>query len=151
MFSRRKIIMRGIFKFAILIFILFSCGNRDEVALKNLKDLSFEKFNIDIDSASIKKESWIYDPLQVISKYLASVSMPKIRNIDIRVINMGETPNEIIIQVKDQGILDDSIESEFRTISMKNFNGIWRLTELKKCWKCRQGRGDSNFDTIPCN
>jgi hypothetical protein len=141
-------------KFILIIvstFVLSACGTGGAEEGKNYKKIDIQEFNVKIDSALLNRESWVEDPSQVVAKFFENTPISKTRSMSYEITNMGEVANEVLIKVKDEGLLDDSLEGELWVLTLKRSNGVWHITEGRECWKCKTGRGSSSFDTIPCN
>ena len=140
--------MKNIFRILVICLVLCSCESIDE---PNYKKVSFEKFNLQIDSASLANEVWVNDPILVVLKFMEDISFSKDRNIELKVLSIGEVANDVSIKLSDNGLMDDSVESEQRLFRLKKTKNVWHIISFGKCWKCQSGRGSSTYDTILCN
>lgn len=58
---------------------------------------------------------------------------------------------KILITLIHDGLLDDSIQAMKIIMIAKKENGIWRVFEIRKNWKCREGRGHENWGIDLCS
>lgn len=70
------------------------------------------------------------------------------QKLTLKTKNIGEHKFEIILI--HEGLLDDS-QADQKIIMTANLNGqTWIVNEIKENWKCREGRGHTNWGTGPC-
>ena len=58
---------------------------------------------------------------------------------------------KVLITLIHDGLLDDSIKAMKIIMIAKKKNGIWMVYEIKKNWKCREGRGHENWGIDRCS
>ena len=57
----------------------------------------------------------------------------------------------VLITLIHDGLLDDSIKALKIIMIAKKESGTWTVIEIKKNWKCREGRGHVNWGSDLCS
>ncbi len=58
--------------------------------------------------------------------------------------------NSVEITLIHEGLQDDSESGEKIVMTAKQIGQTWSVIEIKKNWKCRNGRGHKSWGTTPC-
>ena len=126
-----------LFGLLILLSCLTSCS-------ESFQTVDPKKFNEKIaDRTDIKT------PEELITLYYdwpESEGKPK---LTIRANKSGDSNYEITLI--HEGLQDDSQSGEKIVMKAKLNGPTWIVTEIKKNWKCWDGRGHSGWGTDPCN
>jgi hypothetical protein len=123
----------------ILIFLalLTSCS-------ESFKIIDPTKFNEKINSRTDIKTST--DLITLYYDYPKSEGTP---TLSITSDKIGGNSYEITLI--HEGLEDDS-QSGVKIVMKAKLNGqVWSVTEIKKNWKCWDGRGHVTWGTVPCN
>jgi len=69
----------------------------------------------------------------------------------VQVNDASEAPTVSRITVVRDGLLDDSVRGErWEIVLDRTAAGRWRITEVKRAWRCRRGEPPDRFATVPC-
>lgn len=69
----------------------------------------------------------------------------------VQVNDGGEAPSKSRVTVVRDGLLDDSVRGDRWEISLeRTAAGPWRITEVKRAWRCRRGGQTDTFATQRC-
>jgi hypothetical protein len=124
----------------ILIPIILSITSCSE----SFKDINAENFN-----AKIINLTNIETPEALITLYYNYPQEEGIPKISISASQ--EKDSSYTITLINEGVHDDSMAGEKIVMKAKRNGNTWTVLQIKKNWKCNQGRGHSNWDTTFCN
>jgi hypothetical protein len=69
----------------------------------------------------------------------------------IQVNEGAEAPTASRVTVLRDGLLDDSVRGERWDISLeRTADGVWRIKEVKRAWRCRRGAQTDSFAATRC-
>ncbi|REJ75214.1 MAG: hypothetical protein DWQ47_06930 [Acidobacteria bacterium] len=88
--------------------------------------------------------------MDLIVKAVGDFSEMFTRTIEIK----ADTPDgtsEITVVVTDDGFLDDSVRGQRTTLKLVlDAAGLWQIKSTSEAWRCREGRGHTDFQPKPC-
>jgi hypothetical protein len=113
--------------------------------------LDFADFNQQIKTASAAKEGWVYSPLDVTLKFTGSGMDSKTKSLRSRQLGPGEVPDDVMVTVEEDGLMDDSVSGTMTMLRMKKEEGIWQVYKASRAWKCWKGRGHETYSGKPCS
>ncbi len=125
-------------KYCVLVIamVFFSCSENFEV-----KDIS--GFN-----ALIASDTSIEKPEDLIRKYYNYPEDEETPNLEIKSVRKGSGQYEITMI--HENLPDDSQVALKIVMQAKKDGKLWKVKEVKQNWKCREGRGHTNWDTELC-
>ena len=120
-----------------LLFLFVSCN-------ENLNLLDVSDFN-----SKIKNRTDIVSAEELIKLYYHYPKEEVATNIDI--ISKPVKHSMIETTLIHNGLMDDSIKAVKIIMLAKKVKESWIVLSIKTNWKCYEGRGHQDWDTILCN
>ena len=113
-------------------------------------DVDTSDRNLLIITAANKGESWVKSPMEVALRITGEFDEMKTREMKFEAAT-AESPEAITLTVVNDGFLDDSVRGEKWIYELvKETNGVWKVSSIKRAWKCWPGRGHDDFSGEPC-
>ncbi len=107
--------------------------------------------NLLIITAANKGESWVKSPMQVALRITGEFDEMATREMKFEAAT-PESTNAITLTVINDGLLDDSVRGEKWIYELvKETNGVWKVSSIKRAWKCWPGRGHEDFSSESCS
>ena len=129
--------MTGTLRIGLLVLVLASCSE------------NFDYINPETFNASIKDKTDIQSAEQLISLYYNYPEKEGAPHITINIKKI--TGNTLEITMIHDNQEDDSQRAIKIIMIAQHLNRKWKVLEIKKNWKCWNGRGHTNWGTKYCN
>lgn len=114
------------------------------------KTLDFEEFNEKVKAAHQGKEEWVSSPLSVTLKFTGADMDSNIKSVRSRKLGPGESIQDVIVTVEEEGLMDDSVSGSITMVRMKKEEDVWQIYKATRAWKCWKGRGHETYSGEPC-
>jgi len=127
-------------------------NNDIDVKVEGLgKDLDFSEFNTLILESKKAGEEWVASPLSIMLKFTGAGMDSNVKSIRSKKLSPGESINEVMVTVEEDGLMDDSVSGTMSFLRMKKTDGVWQVYKATQAWKCWKGRGHETYGVEPCN
>ncbi len=115
---------------------------------KNGQVVAVTTFNNEIKSAQKEGSEWTQSPVLVALKFGGESMDCRKKTIDLEAPN-GENFDQLLVTIKDDGLLDDSVKGSMLIMRLEKANGLWQISKATRSWNCYRGHKD--FNAEPCN
>lgn len=128
--------------FLFMVGILVSCQN-NKIEFRELDTDAIERLNQNIEVNNVVSAAEIanlFSPKDLVSegKYTYEVKIT-------------ENQPDYEIEIKEEGVMDDSLDGIFTIISVKKEDKTWVVTSIKQAYKCKKDRGQQDWGPNFCN
>lgn len=137
-----KKINLSLFSILFILGILVSC-QESKIEFRELNTDAIVRLNQNIKANNVDSAAEIanlFSPKDLVSegKYTYDVKI---------------TENEPFceIEIKEEGVMDDSLDGILSIISAKKESNTWVVTSIKQAYKCKKDRGQQNWGPNFCN
>lgn len=120
-----------------------------EDLIKKGKAIDFENFNKTIIEGQEAKTEWVNSPFQIALKFTNDQLESRSKKIEVQSEN-AENQDNVFVTIREDGLLDDSVQSSMVILKMNKKEDLWQIQEAKQVWKCWEGRGHKTFNSQPC-
>lgn len=88
--------------------------------------------------------------MDLIIKAVGDFSEMQSRTVEIKA-DTADGPSKATVVVTDDGYLDDSVRGMRTTLMIElDEDGLWQIKSSEEAWRCREGRGHTDFQPKPC-
>jgi hypothetical protein len=134
----------------ISIVTLLSCFGSCNFKSENLDSFVTEDpelYNEKIEDGYLNGASWTQDPTSIASNLFHTNDFARKVTIDL-----DQNSKDIVtVTVTREGLADDSINGERRTLEFEKKNGKWTIRSIHLRFKCWKNRGHTNYSGDFCN
>lgn len=127
----------------LLIFTIFSSCKDEKIQYRDLGTDAIERLNQNIEANKVTEVAEIanlFSPKDLVSEGNYTYKV---------VINENGPLSEI--EIKEEGVMDDSIDGILTKILVKKDGNQWVVTEIKQAYKCKKNRGHQEWGPEFCN
>ncbi|MFM2386944.1 MAG: hypothetical protein RL660_1701 [Bacteroidota bacterium] len=110
---------------------------------------SFKRIDPTSFNEKIKNATNIKTPEELVKIFYNYPATEKVPKLTTYAKKLGDSTYEITLV--HEGLEDDSQSGEKIVMKAKQDGQTWVVIEIRKNWKCWEGRGQKNWETIPCN
>lgn len=115
--------------------------------------LEFAEFNAAIDAAAAAGETWVRDPLAVLSRRFANGSGEVSWSMDVSIVRTDtrEEPGSLRATVVEEGLRDDSMAGVWASVDLvRGPDGAWRIAADLRAERCARGADTVTWSGRPC-
>jgi hypothetical protein len=104
-------------------------------------------YNERIAQGNLTGEHWAQDPLAIVNELFQSDEFARKVTLDVD----RKSSDEMIVTLTREGLEDDSLNGEKRTIEFEKRNGLWTIRNIQLRFKCRKNRGHTHYSGDFCS
>lgn len=130
-----------------------SKDNQDDTVVSTDENEEFETLEIADFNDFLMKEERAYSSFEVLQLfYPGQLEGYEDREGREKVDVQEETLDNgnLLITLIHDNLMDDSVKGEKYVMELKNTNDTWTVVAAKRNWKCREGRGHTDWGTELC-
>lgn len=116
----------------------------------NFEDEDFKSLNPKKLNKLLAKTDEKFSPKEVMRLYYPAEVRNAEGNQKIEIFEQTLENGNTLVSLVHDNLLDDSLKAEKYVMELKNSKGKWIVLVVKKNWKCRRGRGHSDWGIALC-
>lgn len=117
------------------------------------RPLDFAGFNAGIDAAVAAGETWVRDPLAVVSRRFTNESGEVSWSLALSIVRTDprDDPGALRATVVEEGLRDDSMAGVWASVDLvRGADGAWRIASDLRAERCARGPDTVTWSGRPC-
>lgn len=121
--------------------VVVACSNGSENITEDTS-----AYNARIDEGIRKNACWVQSPVEIATHLFGPHEHERSFFLSYQVRD-----EDIRVEVTLEGLQDDSVFGERRTLTFQQTDGRWVIKEIHQTVRCREGRGHDDYSSEPCS
>lgn len=133
----------------LLAFMMLSCHSPTQVTQPTSVEEEFVSINTDELNLLLHDQKNL-NPVDVMNLHYPTELEYSEGNERIDITEKALNQDHILITLIHDNMLDDALKAEKHIMEVRKSDGQWSIISLRKNWKCRAGRGHTNWGIEYC-